>query len=172
MALVVLLRGVNVGTARRFRPTELAVRLKHLGVVNIGAAGTLVVRAPASRARVRAELKKHLPFETDILICDGRDILRLASRELAPIPAGVVRFVSVLSRVPRTPVALPLQLPRTGPWLVKVVAVEGRYVLGQYRRDMKTIGHLGALDRMFGGRVTTRNWNTVASISKALRALE
>ena len=36
MALVVFLRGVNVGGHRTFRPTKLAVALKHLGAINIG----------------------------------------------------------------------------------------------------------------------------------------
>ena len=39
MALVVLLRGANVGGHRTFRPSTLAGQLKHFGVVNIGAAG-------------------------------------------------------------------------------------------------------------------------------------
>ena len=38
MALVVFLRGVNVGGHRTFRPTVLAKQLRHLDAVNIGAA--------------------------------------------------------------------------------------------------------------------------------------
>ena len=54
MALVVLLRGVNVGGHRTFRPAALARELSHLGIVNIGAAGTFVVRQPVSQATLRA----------------------------------------------------------------------------------------------------------------------
>jgi hypothetical protein len=43
---VVLLRGVNVGGHRTFRPARLAERLQHLGAINIGAAGTFVIRKP------------------------------------------------------------------------------------------------------------------------------
>jgi len=43
MALVVLLRGVNVGGHRRFRPALLAQALAHLDVVSIGAAGTFLM---------------------------------------------------------------------------------------------------------------------------------
>ena len=59
MALVVFLRGVNVGGHRTFRPSLLAQELKYLGAVNIGAAGTLVIRARVSRAKLRAELARH-----------------------------------------------------------------------------------------------------------------
>jgi hypothetical protein len=43
-------------------------------------------------------------------------------------------------------------------------------VLGQYRRQMKAIGYLGRLDRLFGVPVTTRNWNTITAIAKVLDA--
>ena len=56
MALVVFLRGVNVGGHKRLRPSILAKELSHYDVVNVGAAGTFVVRKPGSRAKFRAEL--------------------------------------------------------------------------------------------------------------------
>lgn len=34
---------------------------------------------------------------------------------------------------------------------------------------MKVIGMLGALDRLYGVPVTTRNWNTMMAIAKVLR---
>jgi len=80
VALVVLLRGVNVGGHRTFRPTALAAQLKHLDAVNIGAAGTLVIRRPVTRARLHAELARTLPFDTEIMICQGREIIRLMSQ--------------------------------------------------------------------------------------------
>ena len=80
MALVVLLRGVNVGGHRTFRPTTLTKQLKHLDAVNIGAAGTFVVRQPITRAQLRAELSRRLPFDAEIMICHGREIVRMLSQ--------------------------------------------------------------------------------------------
>src|SRR5438477_7244826 len=77
MALVVFLRGVNVGGHRTFRPSVLAKKLSASDVVNVGAAGTFVVRQPGSRARFRAELLRKLPFGADIVLCDGRDLVLL-----------------------------------------------------------------------------------------------
>ena len=51
MALVVFLRGVNVGGHRTFRPSQLVKELADFDVVNIGAAGTFVVRKPGSQAK-------------------------------------------------------------------------------------------------------------------------
>jgi hypothetical protein len=74
MALVVFLRGVNVGGHRTFRPSILARELSGYDVVNVGAAGTFVVRKPgSSRAKFRTALLRKLPFEAEIVLCEGRD---------------------------------------------------------------------------------------------------
>ena len=171
MADVVLLRGVNVGGYRTFRPTVVAGQLQHLGAVNIGAAGTFVIRKPVSRAQLRGEFARRLPFDAEIVVCQSREILRLMSYELfADYPArpDIVRFVSVLSRPPRSAPPLPMSLPSRGKWLMKILARDGRFIVGVYRRHMKVIGYLGTLDRVFGVPVTTRNWNTMTAIAKVL----
>jgi uncharacterized protein (DUF1697 family) len=168
---VVFLRGVNVGGHRIFRPAVLASQLAELGVVNIGAAGTFVIRKPVSRARLRAELGRTLPFDTEIAICEGREILDLVSQDPFAdhsVRPDVVRFVSVLSRRPRSEPPTPMDFPSSGPWLLKILARKHRFVLGVYRREMKALGHLGALDRLFGVPVTTRGWNTITAIANVL----
>ena len=171
MALVVLLRGVNVGGHRTFRPTTLAQQLKHLDVVNIGAAGTFVIRRPITRVQLRAELARRLPFAAETMICDGREMIRLiAQNHFADQPErpDIVRFVSVLSRLPRSTPPTPMQLPASGQWMLRILAMDGRFVIGQYRRQMKAISYLGTLDRIFGMAATTRNWNTIIAIGKVL----
>jgi len=171
MALVVLLRGVNVGGHRTFRPRRLAEQLKHLDAVNIGAAGTFVIRRPVTRAQLRAELARRLPFDAEVMICEGRDIIRLTSRNHfadQPLRQDLVRFVSVLSQRPRSAPSLPMIFPSSGKWLLKVLARDNRFVVGLYRRHLKVISYLGAFDRIFGVPATTRNWNTITAIAKAL----
>ena len=104
MPLVVLLRGLNVGGHRRFRPAVLAQQLRHLEAVNIGAAGTFVIRKRVGRKLLHAEVERRLPFAAGIVICEGAEIVRLLSQRFftrTPMKADVVRFVSVLSRAPR-----------------------------------------------------------------------
>jgi uncharacterized protein (DUF1697 family) len=171
VALVVLLRGVNVGGHRTFRPAALAQQLKHLGAVNIGAAGTMVIRRPVSRTLLRAELARRLPFAAEIMICEGREIIGLMSHKhfaAQPARADVVRFVSVLSKRPRSAPPAPMRFPSSGKWLMKILATDGRFVFGVYRRHMKVIGYLGTLDRLFGVPATTRNWNTITAIARML----
>jgi uncharacterized protein (DUF1697 family) len=171
MTHVVLLRGVNVGGHRTFRPARLAEQLQHLGAVNIGAAGTFVIRKPITQARLRDEFARRLPFETSIMMCQRREITRLLSQDWfvgRPSRPDIVRFVSVLSREPRVTPPLPMALPPRGQWLLRVLARDGRFVIGEYRRQMKAIGFLGTLDRLFGAPATTRNWNTITAIAKVL----
>ena len=173
MALVVFLRGVNVGGHRTFRPTTLVAQLKQFDAANIGAAGTFVIRQPVTAAQLRAELARRLPFETEIIICPGREIVRLSSQNHfgnEPAAPDVVRFVSVLAKRPRVAPPMPVSLPATGQWLLRIVASDHRFVVGAYRRHMKAIGYLGMLDKLFGVPVTTRNWNTMTAIAKVLAA--
>jgi uncharacterized protein (DUF1697 family) len=171
VALVVFLRGLNVGGHRTFRPTRLAEQLHHLDAVNIGAAGTFVIRQPVTRAQLRDEVARRLPFEAAIVICRGREVLGLLARDFFaghPLRPEMVRFVSVLSRLPRSSPRLPVTFRSRGRWLLKVLERDERFVVGLYRRDLKVIGYLGALDRIFGVPVTTRNWNTITAIAKVL----
>lgn len=171
MALVVLLRGVNVGGHKTFRPKLLAEKLAHLDAMNIGAAGTFVIRKRVGRRQLRAEIERRLAFDAEIVICEGREILALMSRNPfadQPVEPDIVRFVSVLSRRPRSAPSTPLRLPPGGDWLLNILAREGRYVFGVYRRHTKAIGYLGKIDGLFGMPATTRNWNTINAIAKAL----
>lgn len=171
MALVVLLRGVNVGGHRTFRPTTLAAKLAHLDPVNIGAAGTFVIRRQVTRAALRAELARLLPFDAEVMICTGREIVGLLAPDRfagQPVRPDVVRFVSVLAKRPPAAPPLPASFPPSGEWLVKILAREGRFVFGVYRRHMKVVGYLGRVDALFGVPATTRNWNTIAAIAKAV----
>jgi uncharacterized protein (DUF1697 family) len=173
VALVVFLRGVNVGGHRTFRPSLLAGRLRDHDVVNVGAAGTFVVRRPGPAAGFRAELLRHLPFETEVALCEGRDLVRLEDENpfgSEPSRSDVVRFVSILTRAGRARPDVPFAFPSQGEWLLRIVGATDRFVFGMYRRQMKAIGYLGQLDALFGAPATTRNWNTILAVVRILKA--
>jgi uncharacterized protein (DUF1697 family) len=172
MALVVFLRGVNVGGFRTFRPSILARELSDYDVVNVGAAGTFVVRKPGSRAKFRTALLRKLPFEAEVVLCDARDLIRLEMENpfaAETPPSDVVRFVSILSNAGGVRASLPVTFPSEDEWLVRVMASQGQFVFGMYRRHMKTIRYLGQIDKLYGVPATTRNWNTIISILRILR---
>jgi uncharacterized protein (DUF1697 family) len=176
VAIVVFIRGANVGGHRRFKPSEVAKELVRYEVVNIGATGLFVVRKPGSTERFRAELLRRLPFETHVVVCDGNDLLAL--EKSAPFGdadegADAVRFVSVLTGdVPKRLRKMPFGIPNDDDWYVRILGRKREFVFGVYRRHPKTIGYLGQIDKALGVPVTTRNWNTIAAILKVLRLTE
>jgi len=171
MPSVVFLRAVNVGGTNRCQPALIAKELAKFGVVNIGAVGTFVVGENVSESALRAAFARKLPFKCEIMICPARDIIKLASKDpFSRQPSGpnIVRFVSVLAKRLGALPPLPLSLPSDDDWLLKIIAIEGRFVLGLYRRQMKAISYLGKIEKKFGVAATTRNWNTIQKVAKIL----
>ena len=172
MRWVVFLRAVNVGGANRCQPALIAKELAKFGIVNIGAVGTFVVRKDVSESVLRTAIAKKLPFTCEIMICPARDLINLASKdpfEQHPSSPDITRFVSVLAKPLRTPPPLPLSLPSHDDWLLKIIAIENRFILGLYRRQMKAISYLGKIEKQLGVPVTTRNWNTIEKVAKILK---
>jgi uncharacterized protein (DUF1697 family) len=195
MRWVVFLRAVNVGGTNRCQPALIAKELAKFGVVNIGAVGTFVVREDVSESALRAAIARKLPFKCEIMICPARDIVKLTSKDpFSRQPSGpnITRFVSVLAKRLRGGIrsdlhqtstaspaqtikpqtsqlpTLPLSLPSDDDWLLKIIAIQDRFVLGLYRRQMKAISYLGKIEKKFGVAATTRNWNTIQKVAQIL----
>ncbi len=185
MPSVVFLRAVNVGRTNRCQPALIAKQLSKFAVLNIGAVGTFVVRKNVSESALRAAIAKKLPFKCEIMICPARDIIKLASKDpfsheppvrLGPSGPNITRFVSVLHKPPPENVRSDvLQIFTASPartWLLKIIAIQDRFVLGLYRREMKAISHLGTVEKLLGVPVTTRNWSTIQKVTQILRRTE
>ena len=171
MSSVVFLRAVNVGKANRCQPAVIAKQLEKFGVINIGAVGTFVVRENVSESTLRNAIAKRLPFKCEIMICPARDVIDLASQDpFTKEPSGenITRFVNVLAKRVHPSPPLPVSLPSHDDWLVKIIAIRGRFVLGLYRRHMKAIGYLGKIEKLLGVSATNRNWNTILKVAEIL----
>lgn len=196
MKFVVFLRAVNVGGTNRCQPALIAKELVSFDVVNIGAVGTFVVRGDVTESALRTAFARKLPFKCDIMVCPARDLIKLALNDPffgQPSDPGITRFVSVAAQPLGKPVVsasnqtsiiksaggrirrceqllppLPLSLPSDEGWLLKIIAIENRFVLGVYQRQMKAIGYLGKIEKLLGVPLTTRNWNTIQKVVKAL----
>jgi len=172
MKWVVFLRAVNVGKANRCQTALIAKQLAKFGIVNIGAVGTFVVRENVSESALRAAIAKKLPFKSEIMICPARDVIKLASKDpftRQPSDPDITRFVNVLAKRLPAPPALPLSLPSDDDWLVKIIAIQDRFILGLYRRQMKAISYLGKIEKLLGVPATTRNWKTIEKVATILR---
>jgi len=147
------------------------------------------VRKDVSESVLRAALVRKLPFKCEIMICPARDVIKLASRD--PFEGqlsgpNITRFVSVSAKPLRAGIRydshqtsnikpqtsrlppLPLSLPSDDDWLLKIIAIQDRFILGLYHRQMKAISYLGKIEKLLAVPLTTRNWNTIEKVAKAL----
>lgn len=169
MASVVFFRAVNVGGHQTFQPGKLAKELAHFGVVNIGAAGTFVVRENVSQTKLRGEILRRLPFKPELMICPAREVLALArgnwfDHTTAERDAG--RFVSVLQKAPGSKPPLPIEFPVGKNWEVRIIAITGKFAVS-IRRLGQTYSN-AVVEKQLGVAATTRNWNAITAICKAL----
>jgi len=169
---VVFLRAVNVGGRNVFRPAQLAAALGHLDVVNVGAAGTLVVRAGVSAAAIRREMRAQLPFEPVMVVVPGDEVRALVASE--PF-AGVRRskelraWVAVLDGRPVPRPSLPLSHPSHGAWSVRLERVCGRFALGVWRRRPSGFVFPGVVvEKALGVAATIRWWETLERVAEKL----
>ena len=173
MALVVFLRGVNVGGHKAFQPSLLAKQLSHLDAINVGAAGTFVIPGAIAQGALRSQILKKLPFAAEVMICPGKGLVELAARE--PFPKGrshdgLGRFVSVIAKRPSRLPALPIQQPPGDGWSVMILGISGKFVYGCWRRAGRTfLDANGVVEKRIGVSATTRNWNTIVKISELLK---
>ncbi|MBI1903952.1 MAG: hypothetical protein HYS13_22865 [Planctomycetia bacterium] len=172
MASVVFLRGVNVGGHKTFKPSAFVKELAHLDAVNVGAAGTFVVRKSIGKEKLRAEILRRLPFAPEIMICPASDLLQLAAEDFQDELAGkdVRRFITILAKRPGKLPRLPIREPDSDQWQVKVVAVSALFALSLWRRIGKRLIYPNeVVEKHFAIPATTRNWNTISALCEILR---
>jgi uncharacterized protein (DUF1697 family) len=172
MGHVVFLRGVNVGGKNVFRPAELVKALARLDVVNVGAAGTFVVRGKASASEIRRAILAELPFEPALAIVRSSEVLALvASRPFAGARFSKRRrgWVAVMDAKPRLRPKLPIVAPAGRAWQVRLERVQGRFALGLWQRGSGGFvfpGHV--VERALGPSATTRWWETLEKVAAIL----
>lgn len=171
MTHVVFLRGANVGGNNVFRPAQFARALKHLDLVNVGAAGTFIVRAPSSTAEIKRELAKKLPFACEIMVRPAREIRALVNDK----PFDGVEFtkdlrgwVGVLGAKPKISPTLPFIVAPGGEWALRMDRVDGHFAYGLWRRTNKMTIPANQVEKVLGVPVTVRWWETYERICNAM----
>lgn len=171
MASVVFFRAANVGGHQVFQPSQLARALVAFSVVSVGAAGTFVVRASVSPARLRAQILRHLPFTPEMMIHPASAISELLAAP--PFPAAprgkdVKLFVTVLACPPKPAPKLPLVFPETGPWEIQFFRLIGPFLLSVRRPGNRNLYPNAVAEKLLGIPASTRNWNTIETIGRQL----
>jgi uncharacterized protein (DUF1697 family) len=172
MPFVVFLRGVNVGGHKTFKPAQFAKAFTKFRVVNLGAAGTFIVRGNISEKSVRAEFARNLPFDTPLMICAAEEVVRLVKSApfgAKPPAADEMWFVTIFESSLKKPARLPLDFPPTSNWCVRLLRVEGKFALSIFRKRGKRLVYPNEVfEKAFGVPGTTRGWPTILSVRAAL----
>ncbi len=168
MSHVVFIRAANVGGHQVFQPSAVARNLSALDPVNIGAAGTFVIRKKISESAIRAAFRKQLSFDTDLNIVSGDDLLAfMRKKPFDDAPAGkdYVPCVGVLAGSPLRAPHLPIIEKPGDDWQVRVAVVTGRFAVILRRRTGRSVLDPSAvIEKHFGVRATIRNWTTMQKI--------
>lgn len=172
-SFVVLLRGVNVGGHRVFKPVEFARKVPGHAVTSVGAAGTFIVRGALDAGRVREAFAGALPFEADVMVCPADEVLRIVKSDpFGPGAAAedVKREVSVLAKPLGKVPPLPLERPPGQEWEVRVVQVTGRYAFSLRRRVGPRLRFYTneVVEKELGVPATTRGWDTMRKVAAKL----
>jgi uncharacterized protein (DUF1697 family) len=170
---IALLRGVNLGKARRVSMAEVRGAFESLGwtdVRSVGQSGNLVFEAAAKsdvalEAAAEQALLAKLGLTTEVVVRSGAEWQAMMAANPFPAeakadPAHLV--VMVLKSAPR-PGAEAAMAAVPGRERARVVGREAFIVYPDGIAGVRLIG--AALDKALGVRGTGRNWNTVTKLA-------
>ncbi len=170
MAHVVFLRAANVGGRNVFRPAQLAAALAHLEIVNVGAAGTFVVRARASAPAIRHEILARLPYDLAIAVRPASEIVALVRDEPfrgVALSKALRGWAAALCERPKAKPKLPLSAPAGRGWSVRFDRIEGSFALGiMQRRPGASVFPNAVVEKALGVPATTRWWETIEKLAR------
>jgi uncharacterized protein (DUF1697 family) len=168
----VLLRAANVGGKNVFRPAQFARALKHLDIVNIGAAGTFVVRGRSTASEIEREITSQLPFACEMVVRPAREVSALVMGN----PFDGIEFtrdfrgwVAAMTGKPKLKNALPRLVPAGRDWAMRIDRIDGAFAMGVWRRPAPgVVMPSDVIEKELGVRATVRWWETYEKMAKVI----
>lgn len=173
-AYAAFLRGINNLGQKPVKMDELKKAFDSLGFKNVRtllASGNVVFDSPSSSPRdlaktIEEKLKKRFGHEIVVLIRKIADLQRLAKSK--PFKAINVTpqtrlYVTFLSEKPKGDLKIPCQAPDKSLKLLRATEYEVCSVVN-LSSNTGTTDLMGFLEKQFGRKITTRNWNTISRI--------
>ena len=169
---IALLRGINVGKAKRIAMAELRDLLTELGYDNVQTllvSGNAVFTATRAKPegverRIKNAIAERFGFDVSVIVRSGKELAKVVANNPFPehVSDGSKLHVSFLSDKP-TPAALRgIDLAAFAP---EEVVVAGRELYLWLARGVAESNMLKVLsDKRLGVAATARNWNTVAKL--------
>ncbi len=174
---VAFLRGINVGGNKLIRMDDLKKAFAALGFTNVTtilASGNVLFESkPASAealaGQIEEKLKKTFRTEIGVMVRRVEQLRRLEAshpfKGIAVTPQTRL-YVTFLAEKPASQLKMPYTAPDKGFKILRVSPAEVCTALTLSPKG-STLDLMAFLEKQFGKRITTRNWNTITRILKA-----
>jgi uncharacterized protein (DUF1697 family) len=170
---VAFLRGINVGGVT-VKMDKLKKALEAIGFANVKtllASGNVLFTAPSANEstlvkKIEKQLEAAFGREIGVLIRKIEELQRLAAADPfagIKVTPQTRLFVTFLSEKNMSRMKIPFETPDKNCRIIRANDREVCSVLTLYR----TVDLMSMLEKEFGRKVTTRNWNTIEKILKA-----
>ncbi|MGH7884614.1 MAG: DUF1697 domain-containing protein [Thermodesulfobacteriota bacterium] len=173
---VAFLRGINVGGRKKIKMAELQEAFESSGFQNIKtvlASGNVLFETPKTNTNVlikniEENLKKTFGFEVGVIVRTLEDIQKLVDvnpfKNIKVTPQTIL-YVTFLSEKPNNRLNIPYESPNKD---FKILSVSESEVLSVLILTSKfnTTDSMKILEKEFGKKITTRNWNTLKKITE------
>lgn len=170
------LLGVNIGPHKRVPMKDLRDMFECMGFGNVRtllASGNVLFDSPGKNAAALAgeleeQLKKTFGFEVGVIVRPIADIKKMIDADpfkKVRVTKDVRLYVTFYTGEPQKKIALPYKAEDEEGGVFRIVNVSGNVVY-----SVVTLGESGTteamniLKKLFGRKITTRNWNTVKKL--------
>jgi len=171
------LRGINVGGHKAVKMEELKKALMALGLGNVKtllASGNVIFDASQTSEstlakKIEEKLAQTFGHEIGVLVRKIEELQRLA--EADPFAGIKVTpqtrlYVTFLAEKTRSSLKIPYESPDKNFKIIRATGSEVCSVL-TLTPNSRTVDLMSILEKEFGRKVTTRNWNTIEKVLKA-----
>lgn len=173
---VAFLRGINLGGHKQIQMAELRTMFESMGFKNVrtllNSGNVLFEAAEGGKSalvkKIEQELKKTFGHEIAVILWTSREIQDLVDsnpfKKIKVTPETRL-YVTFLSEKPKSNIKVPHESPEED---FKILTVHDGAVFSvvTLKPNRGTTDAMSFLEKEFGKRVTTRNWNTVTKILK------
>ena len=166
-----LLRGVNVGTAKRVAMTDLRALVESLGYTDVRTllnSGNVVYTAPGvapatAAARIEEELNAHLGVSATVVALAAEELtIAVAENPLAQVADNPSRLLVAVPADPQASTRLQPLLEQD--WRPEALALGPRVAYLWCPDGVIASRVSAAVGRALGGALTSRNWATMTKL--------
>jgi uncharacterized protein (DUF1697 family) len=175
-SVAVFLRGINLGPHKRVEMGALRSALETAGYQNVRtflASGNVLLDAVEEdlavlKKQVEQLLEATFGFKVDTIIRSARqlgELLQADPFKNIPITPQTRLYITFLSEPPKSSLKIPYQSPEKDILIIRVSETEVCSVV-ELNPPRGTPEAMKIIEKEFGSKTTTRNWNTIIKMVK------